>query len=391
MPGGSYASRIAVCFAGVVILVLLVPMPAASTPSRNNTCRRTSAHRTVCPMKHRALPEPLGTNLHFFAQSSVWNSRVSANAAIDPNSSNVVASLLAQIRPTFVDFDDGGNLYIAGSNTPRKRVTLDENGGPAMRAAFRAVPIPAYAQPTGGSDARMAIYQPSTDTIWEFWRMSKQADGWHAGWGGRMIDVSTDPGYYRNVFSPSGHILEQWDWGAPATSFPLVAGVIMISELEKGVIPHAIAFAIGHTCAHEFAAPAQRTDGDVNPAADPNCVPEGAQFRLDPKLNIASLHLPRLIRIMAVAAQKYGLIIDNRSSGVSVYDQSPTAYIADWGYNPYFGPQNQPGTPGALYNGWPTSEIMKFPWSHLELLKMHLSTTPNTTLFTERPTRSKRR
>jgi hypothetical protein len=391
MPRGSYISRIAVCLAGAAILVLLVAMPAASTPRSSNGCHRTTGHRRACPIKRTAFPEPLGTNLDFFAQSSIWNSRVPANAAIDPNSSNVVGSLLAQIRPTFVDLDDSGNLYVAGRHTPRQRVTLDEDGGPAMQAALSAVPIPSDAQPTVGSDARMAIYQPSTDTMWEFWRMSKEADGWHAAWGGRMFDVSTDPGYYRNVVSPAGHILEQDDWGAPATSFPLIAGVIMISELERGVIPHAIAFAIGHTCAHEFAAPAQRTDGDVNPAVDPNCVPEGAHFRLDPNLNIAALNLPPLIRIMAVAAQKYGMIIDNRTSGVSVYDQSPTAYIADWGYNPYFGPENQPGTPGALYDAWPTSEILKFPWSHLELLKMDLRTKPDTTVYTERHTRSNRR
>jgi hypothetical protein len=170
-----------------------------------------------------------------------------------------------------------------------------------------------------------------------------------------------------------------------------MAGVIMISELEEGVIPHAIAFAVHQTCMRVFAAPAQRTDGDVNPVADPSCVPEGAHFRLDPRLNIAALHLPRLIRIVAVAAQRYGMIVDNRTAGVGIYDQSPTAYIADWGYNPYFGPADQPGTPGALYNNWPTLEIMKFPWRHLQLLRMHLRTRPNTTRFRTTPTTPTRR
>src|SRR5205085_4718739 len=146
-------------------------------------------------------------------------------------------SLLAQIRPSHVDFNDSGNLYIAGSHTRRWHVTLDRPGAPVLRTAFRSVPIPSYAQPEPDTDASMAIYQPSTDTMWEFWRMSRQTDGWHAAWGGRMENVSTDPGYYRNVVSRGGHLVEQENWGAPATSFPLMAGVIMISEFEKGVIP----------------------------------------------------------------------------------------------------------------------------------------------------------
>jgi hypothetical protein len=276
---------------------------------------------------------------------------------------------------------------IAAPDTPRVHVTLDENGGPHMVQAFAAVPIPSYAQPSAGTDHHLAIYQPSTDSMWEFWhlRMATDGTGWHAGWGGRMLHVSTDPGYYRNAADPSGNVLEQSNWGAPATSLPLMAGTMMISELQAGVIPHAIAFAIGHTCAHEFVVPAQRTDGDVNPVTNPTCVPEGAHFRLDPKLNLASLNLPHFDYMVAVAAQKYGMILDNRTSGVGIYDENPAAYIADWGYNPYFGRQNVPGSPGALYDAWPTAEILQFPWSHLQLLPMSTRTKADPTTVTEAP------
>ena len=30
------------------------------------------------------------------------------------------------------------------------------------------------------------MYQPSTDTLWEFWLMRRAADGWHARWGGKL-------------------------------------------------------------------------------------------------------------------------------------------------------------------------------------------------------------
>ena len=198
-----------------------------------------------------------------------------------------------------------------------------------------------------------------------------------------MMHVTTDPGYYRNVDDPAGNILEQAVWGAPATSFPLMAGTMMISELQAGTIPHTIALSITHTCAGVFAAPAQRTDGDTT--GDPTCVPEGAHFRLDPNLDLASLHLPHFIYMMAVAAQKYGIIINNKGDGFTFYDEDATQYTAAHGYNPYLGPANQPGTPGALYDQWPNAMLKQFPWTHLQLLKMTLRTQADPTVYTETP------
>lgn len=153
----------------------------------------------------------------------------------------------------------------------------------------------------------------------------------------------------------------------------------MIGELQSGVIPHALALAIGHTCASVWTWPAQRTDGDVSSAQDPNCVPEGAHFRLDPNLDLASLHLPHFVYMMAVAAQKYGIIIDNRSSGFTFYNQDATSYVRAAGYNPYMGRADKPGSRGALYEQSPAALLAQFPWSHLQLLKMDLRSAPDRT------------
>jgi hypothetical protein len=320
----------------------------------------------------------------FFSADSVWNAPLAAIAPLDPNSGAIVGNLLHQESTETLGLSTSGgpNLYTATASTPLVHVTLDEHD-PALQVAFNAVPIPSNAQPSSGSDAHLAVYQPSTDTMWEFWHLSKQADGWHADWGGRMTHVTTDPGYYRNVQDPAGNILEQAVWGAPATSFPLMAGTMMLSELQAGNIPHALALSITSTCASVFAAPAQRTDGTVT--GDPTCVPEGAHFRLDPNLNLASLHLPHFIYMMAVAAQKYGILINNKGDGFTFDEEDPTQYIAANGYNPYLGPENSPGTPGALYDQWPNVMLKDFPWSHLELLKMTLRTQPDPTTYTETP------
>ncbi len=155
-----------------------------------------------------------------------------------------------------------------------------------------------------------------------------------------------------------------------------------IKELQSGTIPHALGLAITNTCQSVFAAPAQRTDGSDTSA---NCVPEGAHFLLDPNLNLASLGLPHFIYMMALAAQKYGIIINNRSSGFTFRGEDPLQFEQTYGYDPYYGPTGQPGTSGALFDQWPSAMLRLFPWSHLELLKMDLRTQPDMTPFVETP------
>ena len=56
----------------------------------------------------------------------------------------------------------------------------------------------------------------------------------------------------------------------------------MIDELKAGVIPHALALNIPWAKPNVYSWPAQRTDGR---STDPNAIPEGARFRLDPTVD----------------------------------------------------------------------------------------------------------
>lgn len=166
-------------------------------------------------------------------------------------------------------------VYTVPNGQPTVPVALPAGKDPALAQAFRTVPLPGTAQPAAGGDAEAVVWQPSTDTMWEFWELSKTSSGWQASWGGVMHNVSTNPGYYT---SPS-------DWGASATSLPVLGGLIRPSELAAGHIDHAIAMAIPDTRAGAFAWPAQRTDGNTNSST---AIPEGQRFRLDPSLNLAT-------------------------------------------------------------------------------------------------------
>jgi hypothetical protein len=363
---------------GVLAIVLLAQSPGGGgrvpAPQRSVAARRPCLRTVAC-----GLP----AHLRFFAPTSIWNAAVPADAPLDPHSRAIVGTLLRQEAEETIGVATtsyGVPIYTVGRGQTPVHVTLDQAGPVALQHAFDAVPLPTQAVPAAGTDGNLAVYQPSTDTMWEFWRLSKQANGWHAAWGGRMVHVSTDPGYYRNVVNRSGGVLEQPSWGAPATSFPLVAGVMTIAELRSGRIDHALALAIGHPRVGAWAWPAQRSDGD---STDPSAVPEGAHFRLDPKLDLASLALPHFVLVMARAAQRYGIIINNRSAGFSFRAEDPRQFDSLHGYNPYMGRDDLPGTPGALFDEWPSVMLRRFPWSHLQLLKMSLRTRPDSTQVVE--------
>jgi hypothetical protein len=240
-------------------------------------------------------------------------------------------------------------------------VELDQSSWKAsLQQTFEAVPIPANAAPASGADAHMTIWQPSTDRLWEFFKARRLADGWHANHGGAMSGVSRSRGYYDTASWPG---LSQTWWGATATSLPVMGGTMLLKELRAGVIPHALALNIPWAKTGVYSLPAQRTDGRLTAA---NAIPEGARFRLDPSVDLSKLSLPPLTRMMAVAAQRYGMIVrDQTGWAVSFFAENPAQY---GGPNPYTALGGFYGSPN------PQAVMSAFPWQYLQLTKMDLRT-----------------
>jgi hypothetical protein len=295
-----------------------------------------------------------GTEPRWFDRDSVWNAPLDADAPLHPDSDRLTARLQREVAtqqakrygPWINIHEFSTPVYEVGPDQATVEVRDapgDEVFPPAMAEAFKEVPIPADARPAAGTDGHMVIWQPSTDTLWEFWVAVKGADGWTARWGGRMENVSESPGYFQG---------EQRDWGATATSLPLVGGLVTLEDVQAGVIDHALAMAIPDGKYDAVAWPAQRTDGqDI--AAD--AIPEGTRFRLDPELDLAALRLPRLTHMLAEAAQRYGIVV--RDKAVSV--------VAFFGEDPAGG--EDPFAP--LLKGREVVDITgAFPWDHLQAL-----------------------
>jgi hypothetical protein len=320
------------------------------------------------PTMPEAAEEPTTTDpappFRFFASTSFWNESVPADASVDPTSAAVVGALdelvaeenQAKDGPWINTTKYSVPVYTVPGDEPTVSVQLvDHNPNAALSSAWSAVPLPPEAKPAVGTDAALVVWQPSTDRLWEFWRLGYEGGSWHASWGGAMQNVSSNAG----VFGPNAWPGAKTWWGVSASSLSLVGGLISLEDLEKGQINHAVSMSIPNVRAGVYAAPAQRSDGK---SGDPLSLPEGAHLRLDPNLDLAALHLPRVTLMIAEAAQRYGIFIRDGAGNVTFQAQDPEPT----GTEPYKGPS------GYFEGAMPRELLASFPWSHLELLKMEL-------------------
>jgi hypothetical protein len=315
-------------------------------------------------------PEPLsGPPFRFFSPTSFWNTTPAAEAPLDPQSGPIVSAFQAEIGkelsmhhgPSISTTSYGVPIYTVGANQPLVRVQLtSQSPAPNLQAAFSAVPLPPDAKPTEGTDGTLVVWQPASDRLWEFWRLRKGTEGWEASWGGAMEHTSSDSGAYGPGVWPNS---KTW-WGSSASSLSIAGGLITLEDLERGEINHALAMAIPNIRAKEFSLPAQRTDGK---STSPSSLPEGAHLRLDPSLDLSTLSMPPLTRMIAEAAQRYGIFIRDYSSVAHFFAQDPSSLPT----NPFLGPQ------GYFEGRYPGELLASFPWEHLQLLQMELRTSPS--------------
>jgi hypothetical protein len=337
-----------------------------------------------------------------FASTSVWNTPLPADTPVNPNDAdylNVIEDndcgdrTAVPERPvscTPSPYSDVPNiatfsapLYVVPADQPMVSVTAACPGsGRSFTQAFLnsiagGVPVPADAHAAAGSDEEIQIYQPSTNHYWEFWRFRKNSSGhWDACWGGEITDVSQSDG-----------IFPSW-LGATATSLPLLGSVVRIQELQSGQIDHAIGLVIGDDAtanlnsdvvpAHTSDAnrkepgvswPATHGDGG---SSDPNAIPEGTRFRFPASLDLSQYDLTPIAREIAVAAQKYGFIVNDSSPtpDLSMRLGDPTTYTATGLPDPYTsGPGvDGQGTQGLLDGGAQNAIMQNFPWNELQAL-----------------------
>jgi hypothetical protein len=290
-----------------------------------------AASRTTATAPSRALP---------FAPSSFWRTPLQ-NPAVDADSDTMVSRLQEQVGRygTYVNTTQYSvPVYEVGSDITPVRVVLDGGGTEELQDAFEAVPLPPGARGSRGSDGSAVVWQPSTDTLWEFWKLRRDDGTWRARWGGRIEQVSASSGVYEPPF------------GVAASGLSLLGGLLRDGEVRAGRVDHPIAISVPEVTARVFRAPATRTDGK-----SAGGIPLGSRFRLDPAVDVGRLPLSPAGRVVAAAAQRYGFVVTDTSVGcVCLYAEDP----ASLGSNPW---PELFGVPSwKLLNG--------FPWAKLQLL-----------------------
>ena len=292
-----------------------------------------------------------------FASTSFWYTPIPADAPLHANSAGFVTEFLRQKKAYYGTVSINLNAYaspvfIAGADVPVTRVTqwdCQKKGhlDAGLEQQWQAVPAVPNAAPADGTDGEMTIYQPATDTLWEFWQFRKIDGKWTACWGGRMKNVSRSAGAWPELY------------GVTATGLPFIGGQITAEELRRGEIRHVMGIALVDTEAFQVASwPAKRSDG-YNPNRDSNRIPEGLRFRLDPSVNVEALNMHPAGKTIARAAQKYGFIAWDKAGAITLRAQNPKSYIA----------LGQPDPYPALFAGTPPYAILNgFPWGKLQFL-----------------------
>lgn len=303
-----------------------------------------------------------------FAPDSLWNLPLRDDAPLSPRSAAYttwMASLVGVQGAWMNTTGCGMPQYWAAPGAPTVAVELDHPSymDPVLIRAWSAVPIPDEAVVANCSDRNFSVAQVQPDgsvRSWEFWSATKRSDGtWIAKWGGATQDVTRDRGIasrlaWKDLTAPvwSGQTSNAW-WNVTASSIAHDAGVIRQSELVAGRVDHALAMALPAIAAGRFLWPAQRTDGS---STESDALPEGARLRLDPSFDVEALRATPLVKMLARAAQNYGIVIRDGAGGVSVF----------------VGEEPRRGSPDAavgLLNGVSRASALRaFPWSALQVL-----------------------
>ena len=275
-----------------------------------------------------------------FSRSGPWNTKLPRDVPLAPNSAAIVANIKEDKDNNYQVWAFNAHtwsspIYRVGPHTPRLRWTFSDCLGlphlaPVIADTLSSVPTPPGMLVSQGTDNEVAIYQPATDTYWDFWRAEQDADGnWSACWGGKIENYSRNPGIFTHPL------------GAVATGLPLGAFLIRISELRRGRIDHAINILTVRVRANCISWPANRNDGNTE-GADFPC--EGQRFRLDPTFDIRTLSSPGA-RIVARAMQEYGLIMTDKAGSLATQAEDPRPYMAHNGgvdpYDEFFDPNHE--------------------------------------------------
>ena len=250
-----------------------------------------------------ASPKPSANSArcNSFPANNAWRADVS-KLAVHKSSAAYVGSI-GTGAPVHADFGsgtwDGGPIGIP--------VTTVKPGTAGVKVTFSyagesdkvAYPIPSGVKieggPNAGGDRHVILHDPVGCKVYELFAAVKSGSTWKAG-SGAVFDLRS------NKLRPAG-----WT-SADAAGLPIFAGLVRYEEIAAGHIDHAIRVTVPRSQA-TYVWPARHQASDSSSTSLP---PMGLRLRLKASVNVA--RLPKQARIVAVAMQKYGVIVADNGS-----------------------------------------------------------------------------
>ena len=241
-----------------------------------------------------------------FLPADPWRTSV-ANAAVDPNSSTLIAQLGSSVlHPDFGSGEYNGSTigipYVVVSGQPNIKV---QYGAYASESDPGIMPIPASAwvegyPSTAAGDRHVIAIDPNACFLYELGNAYVQGDGsWTA-------DVGVIWNLAKNTDRP-------YLWtSTDAAGLPIFPGLARYDEVAGGQIDHALRFTVQHSRA-AFVAPATHF---ASSSTSTSYLPMGARLRLKASYNISTF-TPQA-KVVLTALKNYGMIVADNGSNLYI-------------------------------------------------------------------------
>ena len=249
-----------------------------------------------------------------FSEKSPFNTRIPKDALLDPNSRKMIESLMDGT------FSSRGHLHvnIERWSIPVYRVPIP---APAIGtivcdskhfSGFESVTLPVWPalKPDPNADHHMAVLDRANGVAWDFWG-ARWEDGRLKTKAANKVDLAGDG------LVPEG--------GCRAVGFALLAGLITPEDIASGKINHALVFA------HQYLAPKAVWPANKHSRFErrANSIPCGGLVQLDPALDVNTLDLSPVGKMIARALQEYGMYLSDFADGLVIYAENPMGREVD--------------------------------------------------------------
>ena len=241
---------------------------------------------------------------------SLFNSNVQS-WPVDNNSSEYAGDVVADYQNDYGTVGvNMAPIYDVPAGTADVTISATSGCNDFTSDTGTEVPIPSFVHLNGSSDNPLILFQPSTETEWEFWQVVGTSDGsYTACWGGKL-NLATSDGIFPSPV------------GLSATGISYLATTITEADVKSGSIDHAIAVILPNCNSYVY--PADRGDCGL----DPGQPGEGQWFRFAPGTPMPSGLTP-FGQMVFKAILNYGMVVTDQGGAVMIQAEEPSDWAAE--------------------------------------------------------------